>query len=86
MKVKIITELDRNIEDLNTISPLNLNEKVLFFLEKGFKPDKYGYLCKKNKYIRVLENGISIVNKDAVWKNGIVINENIELLHIEDEG
>lgn len=86
MKVKIITELDRNIDNLNTISPLNFNEKVMFFLEKGFRPDEYGFLNKKGNYVRLLENGISIINKKDLWKNGIAINEEVELLNIEDEG
>lgn len=83
MKLNITTKLDRNIEDLNTVSPLLINEKVVFFLEKGYEPDEYGYLHKGDNYIKLLKEGIRIINKRDVWKNGI-IKEDIELLHVDD--
>lgn len=65
--------------------PVSLNETVMFFMEKGYTPDKYGYLCKGNKYIKLLENGFSIVNKNKLWnKNGVTIDDSIVLLHIAD--
>lgn len=65
--------------------PISLNETVMFFMEKGYEPDKYGYLCKRNKYIKIVENGVSIVDKSKLWdKKGVAINENVVLLHIAD--
>lgn len=78
MKFKITT----NFDDLNTIQPLSINEKVVFFLEKGFKPDDLGYLCKNNKYIKLNENSISLIDKNKVWDQGIA--KDISILHIAD--
>ena len=65
--------------------PVSLNEKVLFFLGKGYTPDKCGYLQKRNHYVKILENGITIVNKNRIWNSkGIAIKDNTELLHITD--
>lgn len=83
MKVNITTKLDRNIDDLSITSPLLINEKVVFFLENGYTPDEYGYLHKGDNYIKVLKEGISIINKKDVWVRGIA-KEDIELLHVDD--
>lgn len=65
--------------------PVSLNETVMFFLEKGFKPDEYGYLQKRNNYVKIVENGVSIVNKKKLWDSrGNVIDHNTVLLHIAD--
>ena len=84
MKVKLTTKLDKAIDSLIPVSPVSLNKKVLFFLEEGFIPDEYGYLHKHNKYVKILENGVSIIDKSKIWKNGVAIDENIHLLHIDD--
>lgn len=78
MKVKITT----NFDDLNIVYPLSINEKVVYFLEKGFEPDDLGYLCKRNKYIKLNENSVSLIDKNKVWDQGIA--KDISLLHISD--
>lgn len=84
MKVKLRTNLDKAIDSLIPVSPINLNKKVLFFLEEGYTPDELGYLQKNGNYIRIVENGISITNKNKIWKDGVAINSNMHLLHIDD--
>lgn len=84
MKVKLNTKLDKAIDSLIPVSPINLNKKVLFFLEEGYTPDELGYLHKNNNYIKILESGISIANKNKIWKDGVVIDENVHLLHVDD--
>lgn len=84
MKVKLTTKLDKAINSLTPSYPVSLNKKVSFFLEEGYQPDELGYLHKNNRYIKLIENGIAIVNKDKIWKNGVVIDKNIHLLHIDD--
>lgn len=65
--------------------PVSLNEAVVFFMEKGYTPDKYGYLCKRNKYVKIVESGFSIVDKSKLWnERGVAIKDNIVLLHIAD--
>ena len=65
--------------------PISLNEAVLFFMEKGYEPDKYGYLQKRNKYVKILENGYALVDKRKLWNDkGVALNENVVLLHIAD--
>ncbi len=65
--------------------PVSLNEAVMFFMEKGYTPDKYGYLCKRNRYIKLVENGYAIVDKSKLWtKKGVAIDDKIVLLHIAD--
>lgn len=83
MKIKFTTQMDEAINSLIPISTVSLNKKVLFFLEEGYQPDDLGYLQKNNKYVKILENGVSIVDKSAVWKDGIVIDKNINLLHVD---
>lgn len=84
MKVKLTTKLDKAIDSLTPISPLQLNKKVLFFLGEGFTPDELGYLHKGNKYIKVNSSSVSITEKSKIWNKGVMINENVELLHIDD--
>ena len=84
MKVILTTKLDKAIDSLTPSYPVSLNKKVSFFLEEGYKPDDLGYLHKNNKYLKLVENGVVIVNKDKIWKNGVVINSNVNLLHIDD--
>lgn len=65
--------------------PVSLNETVMFFLKKGFKPDKYGYLQKRDNYVKIVENGISLVNKNRLWDSkGDAIDKDTVLLHIAD--
>lgn len=84
MKVNINTKLNKAIDSLIPVSPISLNKKVLFFLEEGFTPDELGYLHKGDKYIRIVENGITLTNKNKIWKDGVVIDSNMHLLHIDD--
>lgn len=82
MRVKITTKIDKNLNELESISPLSVNKKIVYFLEKGFKPDDLGYLHKGNKYIKLEENAVKIVNKRDIWTNGIA--KNVNILHISD--
>lgn len=84
MKVNINNKLNKAIDSLIPVSPISLNKKVVFFLEEGFTPDELGYLHKGDKYIRIIKNGITITNKDKVWKDGVVIDSSMNLLHIDD--
>lgn len=84
MRLKLTTKLDKTIDSLTPVSPVSLNKSVVFFLKEGYTPDELGYLHKNDKYIKVLEKGITIVPKNKIWKNGVVIDRDICLLHIDD--
>ena len=74
-----------NESNLIETSPISLNKTVMFFVEKGYTPDAYGYLHKNNKYVKLVENGFVIVNKNKLWNNnGIVLDKDAVLLHIAD--
>lgn len=70
--------------ELSAVNNVIFSTKVKRLLEKGFVPDSKGYLHRGVTYI-VESNGFYHLTKfNSIWKNGVPVKEDINVLHILD--